>query len=79
MIDIRIINIWVILKDGNRLLGRYIFAKRMWNRTKEDEPMKRRTIMKMKYFNGKELDDAKIIETLSKVVSMYDNGENSRS
>ena len=31
--------------------------------------------MKMKYFNGKELDDAKIIETLSKVVSMYDNGE----
>lgn len=31
--------------------------------------------MKMKYSNGKELDDAKIIETLSKVVSMYDNGE----
>lgn len=31
--------------------------------------------MKMKYFNGKELDDAKIIKTLSKVVSMYDNGE----
>ena len=31
--------------------------------------------MKMKYFNGKELDDAKIIETLYKVVSMYDNGE----
>ena len=28
--------------------------------------------MKMKYFNGKELDDAK---TLSKVVSMYENGE----
>ena len=31
--------------------------------------------MKMKYFNGKEFYDAKIIETLSKVVSMYDNGE----
>lgn len=29
----------------------------------------------MKYFNGTELDDTKIIETLSKVASMYNNGE----